>query len=261
MIEGREISVEIGARRLLDRVNIKMHPGRIMVVAGPNGAGKSTLMSVLAGERRPSAGSIMMEGEPLEGLSPPELAVRRAVLLQQSALDFAFSVAEVVALGRLPHMRRAELADDASAISQAATRADIQHLMSRNYQTLSGGEKQRVQFARSLAQLWCRDSRSPRYLFLDEPTSALDLRHQRLLLNVAVALKGEGIAVLAILHDINLAAAYGDDLLLLRDGKVVAAGPVDDVLRPVEIEACFDVGVEMMTSAEGQRVFVPRLVS
>ncbi|MBI1260346.1 MAG: heme ABC transporter ATP-binding protein [Rhizobiales bacterium] len=261
MIEGRDISVEIGRRRLLDQINIDIEPGRIMIIAGPNGAGKSTLMSVLAGERVPATGGVMMDGVPLSAISHRQLAMRRAVLLQQSALDFAFTVAEVVALGRLPHVDAPDVADDPAAIAQAAARADIQHLMARHYPTLSGGEKQRVQFARALAQLWHRDGGTRRYLFLDEPTSALDLRHQRLLLNVAAALKGESVGVLAILHDINLAAAYGDDLMLLRDGRCVAAGPVDEVLNPVEIEACFDLGVEMMTSAQGQRVFVPRLMS
>ncbi len=259
MIQATGISVLAGRRRLLDGVDISVHPGRVMALIGPNGAGKSTLISVLAGERKPESGYVLFGGTPLDRIAPGALARHRAVLLQDSSLDFAFTAEEVVELGRLPYAGTQEQFADADAIREAARLAGIGPFLSRSYQTLSGGEKQRVQFARAIAQIWRRDEKAesePRFLILDEPTSALDLRHQRLVLDVARRLADEGVGVLAAIHDINLASAYADDVALLKAGRLVASGKTDEVLTATALGVCFDVEVEILTRGNGQRAIL-----
>lgn len=256
MIEARDITVLAGRKRLLDGAGARVAPGRVTALIGPNGAGKSTLISVLAGERRPDAGTLLLEGAPLAAHPGRALAQRRAVLLQDSALDFAFTCEEVVELGRLPFSGTPEQMDDEAAIAAACRLAGIEAFRHRSWQTLSGGEKQRVQFARAIAQIWRRpgSSRSlPRYLLLDEPTSALDLRHQRMVLDIARRLAGDGVGVLAAIHDLNLAIAYADDAILLREGRVLASGPVDEVMTSAGLGACFEVEVEILTRENGSR--------
>lgn len=255
MIEARNISVLVGRKHLLDGVDAAIVPGRVTALIGPNGAGKSTLISVLAGERRPDGGDVMLEGAPLDAHGGEALARRRAVLLQDSGLDFAFTCEEVVELGRLPFSGTPEQHEDDDAIAAACRLAGIDTFRHRSYQTLSGGEKQRVQFARAIAQVWRPAGKSgpPRYLLLDEPTSALDLRHQRMVLDIARRLAEEGVGVLAAIHDLNLAIAYADDVVLLRGGRLLAAGPVGEVMTSEGLGACFEVEVEILTRENGSR--------
>lgn len=259
MIRASGILVFAGGKRLLDQVDISVRPGRVMALIGPNGAGKSTLISVLSGERRPDRGEVFLDDTLLARTAPPALARRRAVLLQHSALDFAFTAEEVIELGRLPFAGTPAQFFDTEAIGEAARLVGVLPLLSRSYQTLSGGEKQRVQFARVIAQIWQpkdRDEGGERYLILDEPTSALDLRHQRLVLDVARRLADEGVGVLAAIHDLNLASAYADDVTLLRDGRLLACGDTESTLTASRLGACFDVEVEIFTRANGQRAIL-----
>lgn len=257
MIEAQNISVRIGMRALLHDVSLRIMPGRVTALLGPNGAGKSTLVSVLTGERKASAGTTTIDGRDMNALTPLELARQRAVLLQNSSLDFAFTVDEVVGLGRLPFAATNDAFDDEEALDNVRRIAGISPLWQQLYQTLSGGERQRVQFARALAQIWRRNTDgAPRYLFLDEPTSALDLRHRRTVLETAAGLAADGIGVLVVLHDLNLAADFADDVVLLRDGKVLVNGTADDVLTETNLSACFDVPIEVMAHTNGRRLIL-----
>ena len=252
MIEAENISIRAGARLLLDDLSLRIAPGRVTVLLGPNGAGKSTLLSVLSGERRPETGRVTIAGAPMEGETPLALARRRAVLLQHSSLDFSFTVAEVVGLGRLPFAATEHERDDEMALASACRLAGIEAVWTQTYQTLSGGERQRVQFARALAQLWRRNPcAETRYLLLDEPTAALDLRHRRSVLEAAHKLSTEGVGVLAVLHDLNLAAAFADDVVLLKRGRILASGPRADVLTEDNLARCFDVAVEVIRKPDG----------
>lgn len=249
MISGQGISVFAGRKMLLDGVDISVRPGRFTAILGPNGAGKSTLVSVLVGERRPESGTVSLDGRPMAHWRPLELARRRAVLLQNASLDFAFTVEEVVELGRLPFAGTDDRFDDADALNEACRIAQVGAFRHRSYQTLSGGERQRVQFARAVAQIWQardREGDAARFLLLDEPTSALDLRHQHNVLAAARQMTSNGVGVLAVVHDLNLACAYADDVVLLRDGRVLAAGPAQDVMTADWLGACFGVPVEIL---------------
>lgn len=252
MIKAEDISLTIAGRLLLDRVSVTIKPSCFTVLLGNNGAGKSTLLSVLSGERKPTKGRISYDQKPLQTWSAIELARQRAVMLQTTRLDFSMSVADVVALGRLPFSGTSEAQHDKLAIAHARRAAQLDQLWWQPYPTLSGGEGQRVHFARSLAQVWSPISRAPaRFLFLDEPTSAMDLRQRRLLLEAARELTLSGTGIVAVLHDLNLALHYADDIVLLREGRVQAQGPVEAVMTAAQLSTCFETQVDIMTREEG----------
>jgi len=217
---------------VLRDLQLALHPGELVALLGPNGSGKSTLVDAMSGQLKPAAGRILLEDRPLERWSPPELALRRAVLPQQSRLAFGFSVLEVVTLGRSAHAGRPSQREDAAAIRAALDAAGVTRFARRDYRHLSGGEQQRVQLARALAQIWSASPLPPRLLLLDEPVASLDLSFQQQVLAVAARQAAAGCAVLASLHDPNLAARYAARVILLVEGRVLADGPPDAVLQP-----------------------------
>jgi iron complex transport system ATP-binding protein len=221
----RGVDFSVGGRRLLHGVDLAVAPGELVALIGPNGAGKSTALSVLAGDVRPDAGHVRIDDRDARSIRISELGRLRSVLLQQKGVAFSYPVRDVVAMGRMPWSRTAQGdgADDAEIVTDALARTDILHLADRDVTTLSGGELARVALARVLAQR-CR------VVLLDEPTDALDIGHQEQVLSLAAGLARDGCAVLAVLHDLGLAAAYADRVVLLRDGHVVADGPPRDVL-------------------------------
>jgi len=218
-LEATAVSYHIGARALVDQVNLDLRRGEVLALVGPNGAGKSTLLRLLAGDLRPSAGQVLLEGTPIGSHSARALARRRAVLPQQTHLQFAFTAREVVLMGRSPHvgLTGREGDDDETVVDRAMARTDTTSLAGRIYPTLSGGEQQRVSLARVLAQ------ETP-ILLLDEPTASLDVHHQELVMEVAREAAAGGAAVLAVLHDLNLAAAGADRVAVLGEGRLVALG-------------------------------------
>lgn len=236
--------------RLRD-VSLTLMPGRLCAVLGGNGAGKSTLLHALAGDLRPDAGSATLDGQPLHRWSARDLARRRAVLTQHDGIGFDLTVAEVVALGRLPWAARRSAAD-APLIHDVLAGVQAAALAARPYPALSGGERARVRLARTLAQVW---QRRDVYLLLDEPMAHLDfaVQHRCMAQLRACAVAGQG--VLLVLHDPNLAAAYADDVLLLRDGQVIAAGPVEATLDADRLSALYGTPVRLLQDADGQRHF------
>lgn len=239
MLSLDSVSVRKGTATLLDGLSLEVAPGEVVAIVGPNGAGKTTALRVIAGEEAPTEGAAHLDRQPLAALPADALARRRAVLPQQSALAFGFPVLDVVLLGRTPHTT--PRARDLDAAERAMRRAGVLHLAARRYPTLSGGEQQRVHLARALAQL--DGTPDPRYLLLDEPTSALDLAHQHGVLRVAREEARAGTGVLAVLHDLNLAAQYADRIAVLADGKLVAAGSPDAVLTPAVVRCAFGISV------------------
>ena len=222
MLETANASVVVRGSALLSCLSLSLLPGTMSAILGPNGAGKSTLLSLLAGERHAATGSVSLDGRPLLSWSPRNLAQRRAVMHQSAPLGFPFTVEEVVALGfaaAAPGTRRSTLLD------RSLGDAGVAHLRGRVYTSLSGGERQRVQFARTLAQALAGDAARPGYLLLDEPTANLDPRHQHHLLHVARTWCREtGGSVIVVLHDLTLAAAYADEVLLLAEGRLAWRG-------------------------------------
>ena len=246
MMEAEEVSVHAGAKALLNRVSIQVRPGEIVAVVGPNGSGKTTLFRVLCGDLLPSTGAVWLEGWCLEDWASTEQARKRAVLPQSAALDFPFTVLEVSVMGRMPHLEGSERPNDYAIARAGLDRAGVGNLEDRIYPTLSGGEQQRVQFARALTQIGEQPQDGRRYLLLDEPTSNLDLAHQHRILSTARSFACESTGVLAVLHDLNLAAQYADRVLVLKEGEELTTGEPAEVLTEGVIERAFDVRVQVI---------------
>jgi iron complex transport system ATP-binding protein len=246
MFEAKNISVQFGAKKILDEVTLEINPGEVVALLGANGAGKSTLLKTFCGEVKLKSGEVFLENRRLETWDYHELARKRAVLSQHSTLAFPFTAREVALLGRNPHIRGRESKKDLEIINDALKLVEAEHLAGQSFPTLSGGEQQRVHLARVLAQIWEKPENSPRYLFLDEPTSSLDLSHQHLTLQIAQKLSRENTGVIVVLHDLNLAANYADRICLMKNGKFFREGIPAEILTAPNIKAVFDFNVSIL---------------
>jgi iron complex transport system ATP-binding protein len=256
MIKAHEVSVIRGRRHLLDRVNLTLQPGCFTVVIGPNGAGKSTLLKVLSGEVAPDHGGVSYQDRPIRQLSSLELAAERAVLPQSTALSFPFTALEVVRMGAIAHGSL----NPGAAARHALARVGLAGFDGRDYNALSGGEQQRVQLARVLAQMPdpVAQGRS-RAIFLDEPTASLDIGHQISVLELARDFARRGGSVLAILHDLNLAAEFADHLAVLHQGRLVAEGSVVDTLTDPVVSGVYGIsGAVGRVPSDGMPYVLPQ---
>jgi iron complex transport system ATP-binding protein len=220
-------------------VDLEVAPGEITTVLGPNGAGKTTLLRVLVGELPSDSGTVELNNKRLAEWTPKQRARMLAVLPQQSLLNFPFTAAEVVMLGRSPH--DTGLVHDREIVTEALRCVDGDYLAERIYTRLSGGEKQRVHLARVLAQIWEAVPNNDRYLVLDEPTSSFDLAHQQLTLDIVRTLANKGVGILLVMHDLNLAARCADHVCLMQCGRMVTSGAPIKVLTPDTIAQVFRV--------------------
>jgi len=230
------------AHCLVDSVSCELSAGEILGIIGPNGAGKSSLLKALVGDWA-YQGRLDIVGISAD----PVLRARQmAVLPQFSLLNFPYRAEEVVSLGRIPHKSGSKR--DAEIIDQALKMMDIGFLKDRLYTQLSGGEKRRVQLARVFAQIWDQNDAENglRLLILDEPTTALDLGHQQALMSAIQAFARKGVAVVMVLHDVNLAARYVDKVLALLCSQVVAYGSPEDVITQDNIQRLYDVDIEIL---------------
>ncbi|RDI62035.1 heme ABC transporter ATP-binding protein [Microvirga subterranea] len=248
ILGARQVSFAADRRLLVDKVDLSLEAGTFTVVIGPNGAGKSTLLKLLCGELAPTDGAVLLNGCPVRSIPAWRLAHLRAVMPQASDLGFPFKAVEVAGLGVEGIGRGLSRPDRERLVDEAMADADVAHLAGRNYQTLSGGERQRVHFARVLAQLKAgRSVEARQILFLDEPIASLDLKHQLALLAQARRLAGEGFAVLAVLHDLQLAAGVADTLALMHAGRLVACGAPYQVLTEDRLAEVFGVSLTAPT--------------
>jgi iron complex transport system ATP-binding protein len=236
MYEAVDISLTIQGKSILERVNVALYPGGFTAVVGPNGAGKSSLLKVMAQEYEHYQGRVLINKKIAKSFTTRELSLVRAVLPQNAAVQFGFSVGQIVMLGR--HAHRTTKFENLQIVDEVLALTDTTHLRERIYVTLSGGEKQRVQLARVLAQVW-EDEGYPRYVLLDEPTSSLDIAQQQNIFSLARQICTRNIGVLAIIHDLNQAVQYADKLYFIRGGKIVAAGDSLNVFTKSNIEKTF----------------------
>ncbi|MEU5240587.1 ABC transporter ATP-binding protein [Streptomyces lydicus] len=232
-IDVEDLSVEVAGRRLVHDLTLRADSGGLVGLVGPNGSGKSTLLRCVYRALRPAAGAVRLDGADLHAMDARTGARLLAALPQEAGTEFDFTVAEVVAMGRLPHQRgsgRASAADTA-VCERALARVGAAHLAGRGFLSLSGGEKQRVLIARALAQ-------EPKVLVLDEPTNHLDIAQQ---LEVLALVRDSRLTVLTALHDLNLAAVHCDALHVIAEGRIVASGPPYEVLTPELLAEVFGV--------------------
>lgn len=252
MIRADRVCFEIDGRVLLDDISMGVAPGEVVAVMGPNGAGKTTLLKVFSGEWKATRGSMQYDW------AQAERAHRLAVLPQISLLTAPFTSMEVVLMGRTPHSQNREQESDFAIARAAMELVEAGHVADSLYTHLSGGERQAVQLARVLAQIW--DAGDDRYLLLDEPTANLDIAHQHRILRMARRWSREGAGVFAVLHDVNLAAQYADRIILLESGRIAAQGSPDEVLQseillrvfqwPVTIIRHPELGIPVVLPAE-----------
>lgn len=250
----RGLSFAYGKRQVIDGVDLEVPAGSFCCLLGPNGSGKTTLLQMIAGVLGPRAGRIEIFGRALSEWDRRALAREVAVVPQRFELAFPFTVEEVVLLGRVPHRGPLALdrAEDRDRARQAMRATSVEHLASRRMSELSGGEFKRVVVAKALAQ-------QPRLLLLDEPAAHLDIRHQVALYELIAKVRAEfGTSVLAAVHDLNLAAAYGQRFALLKAGQLLCEGNLEQVMTYQRLKEAFDieiyVGVNELT---GQRLFTP----
>ena len=243
MLEAQGLSFSIAGFSLLRDIDLRVEPGKVTAIIGPNGAGKTSLLRLLTGEQRPTVGNIALSGQPLGDWSPTLLARVMAVLPQSSRLDFPFTAREVVMMGRIPHATG--LVRDTAIVDAALAAVDGSYLDKRFYTHMSGGEKQRVQLARVLAQIWEPVADHARVLILDEPTSSFDLAHQQLTITNMRSFAAQGVGVLVVIHDLNMAARCADQLLVLSCGRIAAYGSPQQVLTATTIKQVFNVDVSI----------------
>ena len=241
MLRMDEACVRLGGREVLRDVSVAVAPGTVLAIVGENGAGKSTALRVLAGDIVPVSGGASLDGKPLQQWSPIDAAQRRSVVPQYAELTFSFSALDVVVLGRYAHHRGRPRPRDRVYARAALAQVGLQGFEERLYTQLSGGERQRVQVARSLAQL--SGASATRYWLLDEPTSSLDVAHQHRVLGLARRLAGDSVGVAVVLHDLNLAGRYADRVAVMKDGRVLACGPIDLLKDGRLVETAFEVPI------------------
>jgi len=238
----RGLTAGYGRREVVRQVDLDVAAGEVVVLAGPNGCGKTTLLRTITHVVRPAAGVVLLDGADVGAMGTAERARHIAVVAQSASLPEGMRAFDVVLMGRTPHLRLfgAEGPADVAAVRDAMGRTDCWHLRARLVDELSGGERQRVVLARALAQ-------APRLLLLDEPTAHLDLTHQLETLSLVRRLaQSDGIAVLAVVHDLALAAAFSDRIALMASGALIAAGPPASVLTPELIRRAFGVAVRVV---------------
>jgi iron complex transport system ATP-binding protein len=251
VLETREAIVRRGGRTILGPASIEIGSGEMTALIGPNGSGKSTLLRLFAGLWRPDEGEALLDGKNIHSRPRKEIARRIAFVPQDTQIDFAFTVAEILAMGRYAHRGRFTPPGpaDHTAINSAATYCDITHLLNRAINTLSGGERQRVLIARSLVA-------EPEFILLDEPTANLDVQHALDVLELCQALSRKGKTVIVATHDFNLVTRYATRLVLLQAGKMIAQGDQETVLNPAAIQEVFQVDAEVVPTKAGPPVYV-----
>ena len=258
-LECRNLGVGVAKGPRLATVDVRIAAGRFTAILGPNGAGKSTLMSMLVGERAPQSGQVLLDGLELSGHAMEGLARRRSVMPQDCSVAFDFTAQEVVELGRYPH-RHQPGTGEAQIPAKAMALTGVDHLAQRSINTLSGGERARTHLARALAQIWQPPADgAARWLLLDEPTAALDLAHQHHAMRLLRQWAGQqGAGVVAVIHDLNLALRYADDVLVLGGDAGVHHGAVLDVLQPALVRQVWGMQCDPVRSSDGalQYIFV-----
>jgi iron complex transport system ATP-binding protein len=243
MIEVRNVGFEVRNKRLLQDISFNVAPGQFWAIIGANGAGKSTLIKILASELRLTSGSVFFQGKNLRDYKLKQLARMRAVLSQQNSITLGFTVQEIVLMGRYPFYDSEPSRRDLQIVDACLRNVGIDSLKNRLYPTLSGGEQQRVQLARALAQIWEVENG---LLLLDEPTTGMDLLHQFETFQLAKSLTTKGFSVVAVIHDLNHALQYADQILMLKNGQSYAIGAPEETLNETIIKAVFGLPVKVI---------------
>jgi iron complex transport system ATP-binding protein len=253
MLQVSKLTCKAGKKTLLNELSFEAKQGEILAIVGANGAGKSTLIKLLSREQKPVSGQILLNGIDLQTYKSDYLARIRAVLSQQYFISLPFKVHEIVMMGRYPFFEYNPHKKDSEITALALQKVKMSDFTDRQYHTLSGGEQQRVQLARVLAQIWETENG---LLLLDEPTTGLDILHQHQIIEIARDFARQGFCVIAVLHDLNLAMQYADKVLILKNGHLQAFGPTRQTLTPEHIHLAFGLPVQCIEVPEQTHPFI-----
>lgn len=251
ILTAEDIEVFRGNRQILRDISLSLRTGELSVLIGPNGAGKSTLIDVLTGEQKPDSGRVLLHGKPLEAIDVVGRARKRAVMAQENSISFAFTVEEVVEMGRQAWAKTTPRELDEQKVMDAIAAADISHLRQARITEISGGERQRTAFARLLAQ-------DTALIFLDEPVAAMDIRHQEQTLQTVRSLCAQGATAMVVLHDLSTAAYYADQLFLLSQGRLISHGKPPEVCDAELLSEVYQTRLDVQFDDHGKvRSIVP----
>ena len=257
MLLAKNITYKIGNKTLLDNVSVSFEPGKLNLIIGPNGAGKSTLIKVLCNQAHPETGTVSFGNKNIKDYTAQKLGQIRSVLSQNIELTFPLNVWEVVMMGRYPHFSVKPTELDERACEEAMRFFDVLDLVDRNYVTLSGGEKQRVHFARVLAQIWYPVEDSCRYLIMDEPLTFLDVYYQfQFMHKIVELLHTNDIVVIGVVHDLNLTAKFADKIILINQGKILAEGNKKEVFTKANIKMAYRLNPIIVTDEEKDSLYL-----
>jgi iron complex transport system ATP-binding protein len=255
ILEAQSVSMAIGGATLVDGIDLRIKAGEMVAIVGPNGAGKSTLLRMLSGDLRPTTGRIALNQRDIQNYPSRLLARQRAMLSQHVNVTFPFTVEEIVQMGACDTGRSAAQ----QLVDAALAEVGLSHFSHRQLPTLSGGEQQRAHFARVLVQLACGERQhGPGLLLLDEPTSSLDMRHQIDLVETARGRARNGTAVVAVLHDLNLAMRFADRIVLLHRGRLAVDGGRTEAITAETIRRIFEVDVTIDYTENGIPFLLPQ---
>ena len=253
-ISLRQVCAGLSGKRVLHDIDLTILPGQVTALVGPNGAGKSTLLGAMAGDLAVERGDVALNGRNIRSIMPRERALLRTVMRQSFDISFAFRVRDIVEMGVLDHVPERQRP---FLVDRALQETDMTAFRDRPVTRLSGGERQRVSFARAVAQIRSSDHLDcARYLFLDEPTASLDMAYQALILNQARSFAEQGLGVVVVLHDLNLASAVADRVLLLGGGRILADGAPAEVVREDVLGSVFSAPVSVFDSGGRKHVAV-----
>ena len=253
LLELDSLSYKINNKQLIDDVSLKILDGEMVSVIGPNGSGKSTLIRLISTELDPSSGQIFFQGKLNNDWDSVDLALARSVLSQSNHLSFPFSVLDIVKMGLYPSKEHGNYDDICKTVLNIF---DLNNYTDRNYITLSGGEKQRVQLARVIAQIWSKDKYENKLLILDEPTSFLDINHQEILFSFLKDMNKKGLTIIMVLHDLNHAMINSNKVIMLKDANLVDFGKVRKVMNLDNLKKVFDVDLALINNKELNRPLI-----
>ncbi|MBA1340951.1 MAG: Cobalamin import ATP-binding protein BtuD [ANME-2 cluster archaeon] len=249
MLEIRDLSAGYGHRHVLEQISLKASEGEVVGIIGPNGSGKTTLLKTITKVLEPISGTVLIDGMDVNEMHSTQIARKVAVVSQVISINFEFTVEDIVLMGRTPYIKGSETVEDINIVKDAMEKTNTLFLKDRLITHLSGGELQRVIIARAFAQ-------NPKILLLDEPTSHLDITNQIDILNLVKNASRKGMVVVAVIHDLNLAAYYCDKICLLQDGKLISAGTPEQVLTSSNIERAFNIAVEVIPNEITNSLYV-----
>jgi len=257
LLEIESVSYKVNDSFINDGISLNINYGDLVSIVGPNGSGKSTLVRLISGDVAPTAGNILFLNKSINNWDINSLAKKRAVLSQSMPLSFPFSVFDIITMGRFPYNKEGKLnSEEMDHCYFLIETFDLKNLIYRTYTSLSGGEQQRVQLARSFAQIWNDDGYDKKLIILDEPTNNLDIKHQLALFDLIVKLNKKGLTVIIVLHDLNHAIFYSKTTIMLKDGKLKYYGSTLDTFNENNLQNIFDVNLQVHSVNDNHKTVV-----